>query len=1222
MIAIRQDCLQEAELRQFIVGGLPPAEFDSALSHLDDCDRCRSAAEAMEPASRVAEAVGEDLLDPLQSETACHIALMRITDAPVGERDRSVAPETLPQETLGPYRLLRPLGTGGMATVYLAEHERLRRQCAIKLLPRERVGHPGWLERFDREMTTVASLEHANVVRATDAGHQDGWHYLVMEHLDGLDLGRLAGRIGPLEVADACELVRQAALGLSHVHAHGLVHRDVKPSNLLLTRKGIVKLLDLGLVLSGDDPLAVDDRLTTVGHLMGTMPYMAPEQLMDSRDVDSRADIYALGATLFRLIAGRPPHRNERGLAKQVMAITSEAAPRLDTLRADVSKDVVHLVAEMLSRDPAARPLSARDVADRLAPLCENHAVKPLLRRALQKPPVGEPQCRIAPVAGRVGEASEGSAAGRNRVRSDSPGDSNRIWRILGGAACLLLLSGFFIKVATDRGDLIVQSEHDDLVVAVKRGEQVVSRLQVEADEENRVTLRKGSYVLEIENAPPGLTLDDNTVTIGRGKESQVAIKHQGSGRGQSARDESLRPTEMTNAMRGRGGLPERRYAGKPFGEWLAVLRSDAEVPALGKAMVAAVTLSEPGGSRQSLAAEAILVAARRFGGSRGRPTPPRGSNRKAISDSEHFMWYFQETLPDLQFSYLIQPLIQEIGAGNGRSRIACLYALDQQGWHSIERKSRNAEGRMELSELLGHCASFLLASEQPPLFAGVAPEEQRWGTEVAYRWAIRLAWLRDVDPLSLPGVKQRFEARAESALTVEEQILAYERTSQSTTQDRDQLRERISAAAGQDLELAKFQIGLVRKASLHLDEAAERQDAQAWGVGHPATAPQGSKHEPLYQGKDLASWRNLLVREQDPRALGEVLRAVELLTRGRPSRAQVAAETIVTARQWGGSSWSSTGDSHPTLGAYEDPSHKYMAYLHEVFPKYFPDVGLRTIVRELEEGNKRSRTACILLLQTTRALGDCQDPELRRSLYEGLRDAVESMSQDNPHEWAVTTGSSLGLTLRTSLDLPVKGESWLEKSVKARFREAIEVGDSPQPGMGGLGSYQPPISQAEMLAISEFDETEEFQIPWSFMAAHIVSDQYYAMPGSDDLFERIAEQVPDQLRRAIEIRLISLRATEIPQGSAAHAFQPGGSGLGGYGGGVMRPYHPLKPLATADSIWAKALPFYATGRADPAQARTLLRDLRGRMEGLDENNPTAFAAIDRALEVLSQTES
>ena len=163
------------------------------------------------------------------------------------------------------------------------------------------------------KIKAVGRLSHENIVRATDAGHYDGYHFLVMEFIDGADVGAMIKRLGRLSLADACEVIRQTAVALEYTHENGLVHRDVKPSNIMLALDGSVKLLDLGLAglnnteLESTANVVVTDRLTAVGQIMGTLGYMAPEQIAASPEVDSRADVYALGATLFQLLTGRTP---------------------------------------------------------------------------------------------------------------------------------------------------------------------------------------------------------------------------------------------------------------------------------------------------------------------------------------------------------------------------------------------------------------------------------------------------------------------------------------------------------------------------------------------------------------------------------------------------------------------------------------------------------------------------------------------------------------------------------------------------------------------------------------------------------------------------------------------------------------------------------------------------------------------------------------------------
>lgn len=633
MIAMKRSCLDRDEIELVLSGQLSADEFDSAIAHLDDCDSCRTAAESFQQYGgwMISSLSGDT--DPLQAETACQIALWEVLESPQLSGAGQTPAGSIPQEMLGPYRLIRPLGSGGMAAVYLAEHIRLKRMCAIKILPRDRVDQPGWLDRFDREMTTVASLEHPNVVRASDAGHEDGLHYLVMEHLDGLDVGRVASQMGQLDIGDACEIVRQAALGLAHVHASGLVHRDVKPSNLMLTRDGGIKLLDLGLVLSGDDPLSVDDRLTTVGHLMGTMPYMAPEQLIDSRDVDSRADIYALGATLYRLIAGKPPHHGHGGLANQVMAITNQDPPRLDSVREDVDKELVKLVSAMLSRDPAARPATANEVAEQISEIGRGGQLKRLLRQAMRRP------SQQTPVPSTLYPALETSGSDHQR----------RSWISFVAAGMLVALiavAGFSFKIATDFGDLIINSEREGVIVSVSQGDEVVERLQIKLGPDNRVTLRKGTYTIEIDGAEGGLTLSKNVVTIGRGDETEV---------------------DLTSPA-----LASRLYQGKDLAAWMNELTREQDPKTLGESMRAVEVMTRDQPAQRTQAAHATLRTARLWG-EFSSTAPAQEANGASASPSQIYMWHLTDVLPKYEVDGL-NAIDTELDQGNVKSRTAAIW--------------------------------------------------------------------------------------------------------------------------------------------------------------------------------------------------------------------------------------------------------------------------------------------------------------------------------------------------------------------------------------------------------------------------------------------------------------------------------------------------------------------------------------------------------------------
>ena len=212
-----------------------------------------------------------------------------------------------------------------MGSVFKARHARLDKIVALKVLSKGRTGDPNAVARFEREMKAVGKISHPNIVQALDARDVDGRVVLVMEFADGLDVGEVVRRVGPLNVADACEIVRQTALGLQTVHKNGMVHRDIKPSNLMLAHRGAesddggsqtasVKILDLGLALldCGLDSGAANHEVTDAGQIMGTADYMAPEQASDSHRVDIRADIYSLGCTLYKLLSGKAPFSGPR----------------------------------------------------------------------------------------------------------------------------------------------------------------------------------------------------------------------------------------------------------------------------------------------------------------------------------------------------------------------------------------------------------------------------------------------------------------------------------------------------------------------------------------------------------------------------------------------------------------------------------------------------------------------------------------------------------------------------------------------------------------------------------------------------------------------------------------------------------------------------------------------------------------------------------------------
>src|SRR5262249_31228812 len=205
---------------------------------------------------------------------------------------------------LGPYLLLQRLGEGGMGKIFKARHQRLRRIVALKVIRKERLDTPNALGRFYNEIRAVAQLAHPNIVRAYDADEVDGKHFFTMEYVEGTDLAQVLKKQGRLPVALACDYVRQAALGLQHAFERGLVHRDIKPGNWLVSTAGVVKIRDVGLARRCLDEEDENGPLTREGAVMGTVDYLAPEQARDSHAADVRSDLYSLGCTFYHLLTG------------------------------------------------------------------------------------------------------------------------------------------------------------------------------------------------------------------------------------------------------------------------------------------------------------------------------------------------------------------------------------------------------------------------------------------------------------------------------------------------------------------------------------------------------------------------------------------------------------------------------------------------------------------------------------------------------------------------------------------------------------------------------------------------------------------------------------------------------------------------------------------------------------------------------------------------------
>jgi serine/threonine protein kinase len=264
----------------------------------------------------------------------------------------------------GKYKVLEHLGTGGMGTVFLCEHRHMKRRVAVKLLPPD-PNDPTHVERYWREAQAIAMLDHPNIVRAFDLDREGALHFLVMEYVDGASLQYLVDSRGPLSIERAVNYVAQSALGLQHAADAGLVHRDVKPSNLMLDWSGTIKLLDLGLARFSRRPdrnaPGSDSKI-----VLGTADYLAPEQARSSA-VDSRADVYALGAVAYFLLTGKPPFDGGT-VAQKLIRHQTEVPKPADSIRAEIPPGVAGVISRMLAKDPAERPQTPARVIAELRP--------------------------------------------------------------------------------------------------------------------------------------------------------------------------------------------------------------------------------------------------------------------------------------------------------------------------------------------------------------------------------------------------------------------------------------------------------------------------------------------------------------------------------------------------------------------------------------------------------------------------------------------------------------------------------------------------------------------------------------------------------------------------------------------------------------------------------------------------------------------------------------
>ena len=285
---------------------------------------------------------------------------------------------------LGKYRLLTPVGKGGMGHVFKARDSETGAIVAIKVMSRKLTGNQTLVNRFRREIRASSQLKSSNIVRTLDAGRVGKVDFMVMEFVNGDQLDRIISRINAIPISIACDIIRQAAIGLKHAHEQKMVHRDIKPGNLIINwssdGKGTVKIMDMGLVRLHEDG-EEKTSVTRAGQVMGTPDYMSPEQGWDTATVDSRSDIYSLGCTFFRLMTGRVPFPGDNPL-QVLMARCSKDAPSAKLQRAEIPDVIDGILRRMTLRDPAGRYQTADELIDSLMPFC-SELTQATLRKAM-----------------------------------------------------------------------------------------------------------------------------------------------------------------------------------------------------------------------------------------------------------------------------------------------------------------------------------------------------------------------------------------------------------------------------------------------------------------------------------------------------------------------------------------------------------------------------------------------------------------------------------------------------------------------------------------------------------------------------------------------------------------------------------------------------------------------------------------------------------------------
>lgn len=379
-------CPTKPELVDFLNGRISDDRFNALAEHIENCDLC---------AQRMAEATPSDSL----VERLNRIEYIEGQKGPRTSEDPFVLDENFR------YELLAELGEGGMGQVFKARHKVMKRIVALKTIRPELINHPEAVARFAKEARAAARLSHPNIVTAFDAEQCGEMHMLVMEYVDGESLFRMVNRCGPLPVEQAIEYAQQTASGLQHAHERKMIHRDIKPHNLMVSEDQVVKILDFGLskfrrdLESGETDSVADETILTLKNTsMGTEGYIAPEQAADASSVDIRSDIYSLGCTLFFMLTNRPPYFGSP-------PNDPTALPDVTRFRSDLPSGLPEVLRKMMAMEPAQRFETAELAGQALVKLLQEPDVVAAVSDVAASPP-SESKLEVSPVNKAGGKAA------------------------------------------------------------------------------------------------------------------------------------------------------------------------------------------------------------------------------------------------------------------------------------------------------------------------------------------------------------------------------------------------------------------------------------------------------------------------------------------------------------------------------------------------------------------------------------------------------------------------------------------------------------------------------------------------------------------------------------------------------------------------------------------------------------------------------------------------